>query len=1188
MTTTYKQLADIRWIAAGDDIEGSQVTPAGSDGRSNEPVADILDNTEYLRVRTSVLSPLLEPEAVNTSFTAVKDVAYLLTVSPNITVTFPTAPTKGDSFRVKMVDGDPSTSVLLDGNGNKISKTATKEVNANYFNMLFVYDGVQWAIASGGGATGEGSLPIRDKVSIDTTVGDSDINGIIPVQSAGTGTITMTLPATPAIGTTVGFVDYDGNWANGPLRVTSTGNIAGGSDDIVVQRADACIVMQYVDATQGWKLVYGTPSHGEVDWVTVTSDSTLIPGIGHWMDTSALTTEPTITLPATPSKGMKVGFGDYTGNFGVRGCTVALNGNNFMGQSEDLLLETSNVVIVAEYVDATIGWKIISGVGLGSGVTQEQALEYVQPIIQDWATNTFSNTNLLSNHNFLLQTPDDSQPLPSATPTTYPAGHQIFSGVFANDTTGITDLTYIDGRVAFSSGDLYFAVPNTGGIERLAEFAASVADFDGKPRTRGVSFALVGDDYRVTVSVDALEDTAANLTPIGSVKFEQGSVATGHNVSLGGDVISEVNDVSDLLKITTKLGQTLTVKNRARAKFSIESSGSGNGYDSIPLDNSFANLIIEPAMGAGAWGISPTNATNHLHEQAMINNLKAGGCKVITYPAGVLNYQCDENLTRGSACFEYRDIEGVEFLGGIDTTVKLIEGGSGASAFYLARFDKNSRDITRRGIRHDGQYSTTPNFQGQGGNRNGAYIIAGWDFVPSTQDSYDDYSVGGHKILNCCFDDIGGAFATTKKSLNTFRSGFLDSCEFKGNICTDAQQANNTVGGDFAVSWKVTDNVFKTTIPLSDTVWTLAVDISRGCIGCEVARNKVSNYHYGIKSEYALDGGIGANEIVYSELTEIHNNILLQIGHPTLDLPTGPNALGSYGIRMSGTNVVERDNVIVGLNNPAASEPKRLVFGVFANQQGVQTSIQDSVRGRVENAQYGVVHNSSNGRNTYKCKRKTILDIKNAGVILHAGGTAEKNHIGRIGGPGINLQVADQTFAIKNYIFYSMQDGGSGGAIFQEQNAANAKYFEVIENEVIRVDGGSGTGFSSVAGSANRTPFRFVAGRTVDATISGAEYVSDVRDGDPIKATGLVNPQTLALLESRNIDSISRFDSTTVQINFKKPMPNSLYSWDARNQNDASVWWIGYGSTDSYLRLRSVDVTNTPVVLPSSLMITVF
>lgn len=143
-----------------------------------------------------------------------------------------------------------------------------------------------------------------------------------------------------------------------------------------------------------------------------------------------------------------------------------------------------------------------------------------------------NGANLLSNHNFIIASPDDSQPAPSATPTSYPPGFQIFSGVFANETTGILNLTYIDGRVSFSGGDFYMAVPNTGALENITEFVASVADFDGKPRTRGVSYALVGDEYRVTVGIDALEDEGANETLLGSVKFEQGSVATGHEVGL--------------------------------------------------------------------------------------------------------------------------------------------------------------------------------------------------------------------------------------------------------------------------------------------------------------------------------------------------------------------------------------------------------------------------------------------------------------------------------------------------------------------------------------------------------------------------------------------------------------------------------------------------------------------------------
>ncbi|AUR86622.1 hypothetical protein NVP1087A_41 [Vibrio phage 1.087.A._10N.261.45.F9] len=197
-----------------------------------------------------------------------------------------------------------------------------------------------------------------------------------------------------------------------------------------------------------------------------------------------------------------------------------------------------------------------------------------------------NGANLLSNHNFIIASPDDSQPAPSATPTSYPPGFQIFSGVFANETTGILNLTYIDGRVSFSGGDFYMSVPNTGALEKITDFVASVADFDGKPRTRGVSYALVGDEYRVTVGVDALEDVAANLTPLGSVKFEQGSVATGHEVFISAD--------NSGLKVSPIIVNTL---------------GWGDGaLLSWDASMSLSKYSILIAVGSASFDTSPNNA----------------------------------------------------------------------------------------------------------------------------------------------------------------------------------------------------------------------------------------------------------------------------------------------------------------------------------------------------------------------------------------------------------------------------------------------------------------------------------------------------------------------------------------------------------------------------------------------------
>ncbi|AUR97824.1 pectin lyase fold/virulence factor [Vibrio phage 1.244.A._10N.261.54.C3] len=388
-----------------------------------------------------------------------------------------------------------------------------------------------------------GSLPIRDKVAVSTTIGAAHINGIIPVQTVGTTSLTMTLPTAPTLGTLVGFIDYDGNWSKAGIRIKAADLLSGSNKDIVLQRANMCIVFQFIDATQGWKVIYGTPGQGDVDWVKVDSDSVLERGLGYWVDTSTANTEMIITLPADPAVDDIVGIGDYNGSFGVRGCRVVLNGKKFMGQSENLILETSNLVMLAQYVDDTIGWKIISGVGLGGAGGDYLSLET--------ASETFSNPNLLSNHNFLVPSPD-AITHPSSTPTDYMVGTQIFSGVFVG--SNVVGLTYINGRVKWDSGTIYFVKVNAGGLEYVTQFVASVADFDGKPRMRGVSFALIGDEYRVTVGVDALEDESANATPLGSVKFEQGDVATGHEVQSAKGQVYTFGSVAEMVSIGAPIG----------------------------------------------------------------------------------------------------------------------------------------------------------------------------------------------------------------------------------------------------------------------------------------------------------------------------------------------------------------------------------------------------------------------------------------------------------------------------------------------------------------------------------------------------------------------------------------------------------------------------------------------------------
>ncbi|AUR88952.1 hypothetical protein NVP1118B_96 [Vibrio phage 1.118.B._10N.261.49.F6] len=223
---------------------------------------------------------------------------------------------------------------------------------------------------------------------------------------------------------------------------------------------------------------------------------------------------------------------------------------------------------------------------------------------QKWVSDNFSNPNLLAdrNPNFLIQTSDESQPLPSATPTSYPPGYQIFSGVFADESLGVTGLTYTNGRPHWTSGNLYLSVPNAGAIANLTSdhLTASVADFDGKPRTRGVSFALVGDEYHVTIGVDALEDVATNETPLASVKFEEGSVATRHSSStdagLTDDLVSRASSLTEERRIQSPTGvnvlQDQFFTDSKNPTFPIDFYGDGSSTITLSESEAYAAFDV--------------------------------------------------------------------------------------------------------------------------------------------------------------------------------------------------------------------------------------------------------------------------------------------------------------------------------------------------------------------------------------------------------------------------------------------------------------------------------------------------------------------------------------------------------------------------------------------------------------------
>jgi len=74
------------------------------------------------------------------------------------------------------------------------------------------------------------------------------------VDTAASGAVTMTLPASPSAGNIVGVKDYNGNFATANLTIARNGSPINGASaaDVVIKTAGASIFLVYVDASQGW------------------------------------------------------------------------------------------------------------------------------------------------------------------------------------------------------------------------------------------------------------------------------------------------------------------------------------------------------------------------------------------------------------------------------------------------------------------------------------------------------------------------------------------------------------------------------------------------------------------------------------------------------------------------------------------------------------------------------------------------------------------------------------------------------------------------------------------------------------------------------------------------------------------------------------------------------------------------
>jgi len=106
--------------------------------------------------------------------------------------------------------------------------------------------------AAGFGSTGEVSWNTTK-----VTTGFTAASGIGYFADTSSGGFTITLPATPSAGNVIAISDYTGTFATNNITVgRNSSNINGAAADIVLAKNNITVQLIYVDATEGWRIVF--------------------------------------------------------------------------------------------------------------------------------------------------------------------------------------------------------------------------------------------------------------------------------------------------------------------------------------------------------------------------------------------------------------------------------------------------------------------------------------------------------------------------------------------------------------------------------------------------------------------------------------------------------------------------------------------------------------------------------------------------------------------------------------------------------------------------------------------------------------------------------------------------------------------------------------------------------------------
>jgi hypothetical protein len=299
------------------------------------------------------------------------------------------AATMGDEFTCFIkADG---VDVTIDPNSSETINGLTTLELADGQSCKLYCDGTTWqAVLIGAGS---GGIVYTEKTSAYTAeAGDG-----IGANTSG-GAFTITLPASPEIGDIIVIADTHHSWATNNLTVARNGNnIQFLAEDLVCDTDGVSIRFKYF--SNGWVIYPTAVVTGSTallaennlseltdkaearsnlnQWVDKTAAYTLV--VGDWVYADTSGGAFTLTLPASPSNGDEVRVADPNTAWATNSVTIARNGNNISGNSDDMECSTGAVTHIFTYDSSAGNWRVqtLSVAGGDYGNAPRQLLQTI-------------------------------------------------------------------------------------------------------------------------------------------------------------------------------------------------------------------------------------------------------------------------------------------------------------------------------------------------------------------------------------------------------------------------------------------------------------------------------------------------------------------------------------------------------------------------------------------------------------------------------------------------------------------------------------------------------------------------------------------------------------------------------------------------------------------------------------------